>query len=186
MIIHELKGKRFGRLMILHFSGYTKAQKKLWLCECNCGKIIKTTTGDLISGTTQSCGCLQRERTSIANRKHGASNSGTYSCWRSMMARCYRKTTSGYNRYGGRGIIVCFRWHTYSNFLVDMGERPSEIHSIDRIDGSGNYEPNNCRWATPKEQAANRRCKIVGEKNLVEIGLVKAYKKRRNHESRHV
>ncbi len=79
-----------------------------------------------------------------------------YRSWHSMMCRCYRRADIGYHRYGGRGITVCERWHTYANFLADMGSRPSLRHSIDRADIDGNYCPENCRWVTKKEQSRNR------------------------------
>lgn len=80
-----------------------------------------------------------------------------YFAWHAMMSRCYRKYHQSYRNYGARGITVCSRWHSYENFLADMGRRPSTQHSLDRIDNDGNYEPDNCRWATYKEQQRNKR-----------------------------
>jgi len=82
--------------------------------------------------------------------------SHTYKVWRSMMQRCYRKKEKAYPRYGGKGITVCERWHSFANFLSDMGETPDGL-TLDRIDGFGNYEPSNCRWATTSQQARNKR-----------------------------
>lgn len=93
-------------------------------------------------------------------RVHGHSPKGaptlTYRSWQSMISRCTYDTNASWEHYGGRGITVCERWRAFTNFLADMGERP-EGKTLDRIDPDGNYEPSNCRWATPTEQRANRR-----------------------------
>jgi hypothetical protein len=92
------------------------------------------------------------------NTKHNNSSSLEYSAWRAMKQRCLCPNAIHFKHYGGRGIKVCDRWiNSFENFLKDMGKKPSSIHSMDRIDVNGNYEPNNCRWATPKEQAKNTR-----------------------------
>ena len=93
--------------------------------------------------------------------KHGHNRGGnrmspTYRTWDSMIGRCTRPSNASYPRYGGKGITVCERWRVFENFLADMGDRP-EGRTLDRIDPSGNYEPGNCRWLTPKEQLARRR-----------------------------
>ncbi len=119
-------------------------------------------TNELKVGKTRSCGCLYRESRPFANRKHGESHSASeYKTWAHIKYRCYDKNCKAYNLYGGRGIKVCDRWlgeNGYENFLQDMGRKPSKIHSLDRHpDINGDYEPLNCRWATPKQQTRNTR-----------------------------
>lgn len=91
------------------------------------------------------------------NKKHGMSKSPEFTAWVNLRARCEKVNHPSYKDYGGRGIEVCERWQKFENFFEDMGLRPSNEHSLDRTDNNGNYEPNNCRWATKKQQQANRR-----------------------------
>ena len=152
-------GQRFGRLTISSYAG-VRTRKRLWRCVCDCGGSTITTTGDLRSGTSASCGCLQRERTGSANRTHGLSSDDSYSSWRTMWRRCTDPHDTSWSRYGGRGIRVCESWRDPLVFLADMGPRPDGT-SVDRIDGDGNYEPANCRWATRTEQARNTRRAVL-------------------------
>lgn len=152
------KGKRIGRLVVLS----RDRKNRLVTCLCDCGK--KTTVNDcnLMTKNTMSCGCLFKEKVGTFNLKHGRSAKGvnciTFSSWASMKARCYIPSSTVYEYYGGRGIGVCDEWRdNFNQFLLDVGERPSLAHSLDRMDCDKNYSKDNCRWATRKEQANNRR-----------------------------
>jgi hypothetical protein len=154
----EITGQRFGRLAVIGFAKIDGRRRAHWLCRCDCGNEVVVRGQSLRSGDTQSCGCLQQ----FANLKHGHrrshSPSPEYISWCSMLTRCTNPKATGFANWGGRGITVCERWlHSFANFLADMGLKPSPDLSLDRIDNDGNYEPGNCRWATPEEQNNNQR-----------------------------
>lgn len=163
-------GQRFGRLTVLGRApsepGHTR-----WNCRCDCGASVVVATNKLPNGHTQSCGCLQRERAHDANIKHGQTaypNGGRstkeYNTWSLMLRRCHKVGSQDYADYGGRGVRVCERWHSFELFYADIGPAPSPAHSIDRWpNNDGNYEPGNCKWSTPKEQRRNQRRLVLIE-----------------------
>lgn len=153
----NLVGQRFGRLVAIErFKGDDKKDYTRWVCLCDCGNQKIIARASLRNGETQSCGCLQKEDVSRRQKTHGKSRTKEYYSWRNMLRRCYDVNSVGYENYGGRGISVCNDWHIFENFLADMGLKP-EGYSIERIDNDGNYEKNNCKWATKQEQNSNTR-----------------------------
>lgn len=141
-------GDKFGKLTAVEIAGRSKCRRVLWKCRCDCGGETVVMASNLKNGNSRTCGC--------SRITHGATDTPTYRSWHSMIHRCSSPYTNGYENYGGRGIKVCPEWSDFEQFLADMGERPAG-KTLDRIDPDGDYEPSNCRWATPVEQAANKR-----------------------------
>jgi hypothetical protein len=163
MKLVDLTGEQFGRWTVLMQAESVKSHgpRVQWLCRCTCGTERPVRACNLRNGVSNSCGCLKRERSRAAHLKHGHCDrrngkvSRAYVCWQGMRARCNNPRATGYANYGGRGILVCESWDAaFIKFLADRGEPPPG-KSIDRI--TGNYEPDNCRWATRLEQTHNRR-----------------------------
>lgn len=151
----DITGQRFGKLVALERAGRVK-RVSLWLCRCDCGREKVIRYGNLASGHTQSCGCSWREAKIKRNTTHGRAYTRTYKIWAGMLKRCRNPKSKQWSDYGGRGIEVCEKWHTFENFYADMGDCP-DGYSIERIEVNGHYEPGNCKWATSKEQSRNRR-----------------------------
>jgi hypothetical protein len=160
--MEDIIGKKFGVLKVLSHA-YYDGKHHYYFVECNnCNQSIIVNRNNLLNRRTKSCGCLKKTNKIIKRRyKHGYSNingkrTPVYGSWFNMKQRCLNHNNPAYKNYGGRGITVCERWMKFKNFLEDMGERP-EGKTLDRIDNDGNYEPSNCKWSTPKEQANNTK-----------------------------
>jgi len=156
----DLTGQRFGKIVALKVVRiHLPRQLAIWRFRCQCGRTFETQPYNVVSGHTKSCGCWQKEHP--ARMTHGETRHGKttpeHGIWKAMHARCRNPHVKGFENYGGRGIRVCQRWRKFANFLADMGRRPGKHLSLDRMNNDGNYTPKNCRWATRKQQIANRR-----------------------------
>ena len=183
----NLTGRRFGRLVAINpLPPLHKADGCRWECVCDCGKscIVKARFLTYKRGT-RSCGCIvadlnraKPKHRPSTNLRHGHASrkaSPEYICWSSMIQRCTNPKHASYKNYGGRGVSVCERWaSSFDSFISDMGRKPSSSHSIDRLDGNLGYTPENCRWATPSQQANNRRGNVRLKLHGVEMLVIEA------------
>lgn len=159
----DLSGMRFNGWTVLNFDE-ASAKLPMWVCACDCGTHKSVWAADLKRGRSKSCGCEKRKASAAARTTHNMSRHPAYQSWIHMRSRCQNSNDTYYRLYGGRGIIVCLEWlESFEAFWADMGPSWAKGLSIDRINVNGNYEPSNCRWATSKEQALNRR-----DKRLIE------------------
>jgi hypothetical protein len=151
--------KRYGKLItVKEVEPLYNKKVRRFLCKCDCGNEKVVILSNLNNGSTKSCGCLNKEVASNRLKKHGDSGSPEHKTWKAMKQRCDNPKGNRWMHYGGRGIKVCDRWiNSYENFILDMGRKPGPEYSIDRINVDGNYEPSNCKWATPKEQSKKTR-----------------------------
>jgi len=144
-------GNKYGKLLVIGIS----TKKHHLTCKCDCGVVKDIYKSSLTRGLSKSCGC---------NRvKHNETKTNLFRLWSKMLERCYNKNHVHYNNYGGRGIVVCDKWkNDFLAFKKDIGQRPSRDHSVDRIKNDGNYEPENVKWSTKKEQGNNsRQCHLI-------------------------
>lgn len=159
----NLTGQTFGALVVVRPMG-SDGRKMRWEFRCDCGKtVIKVgadVTKEVKRGGTPNCGCLSRQLVGIANTTHGKSKHPLHHVWAGMRGRCERPTDPAWKNYGGRGIKVCKRWAVFQNFWDDMSSTYRPGLSLERKDNNKGYSASNCKWATPKAQALNKRNSI--------------------------
>ena len=180
----DLTGMTFGRLTVegIDHKQPIKPHGSIiyWRCRCTCGKECVVTSSALNCGATKSCGCLNLEKIIERDTTHGMSRTNINQTWRDIKQRCYNPKCKIYPRYGGRGIKICPQWHDFQTFYNDVSQMENfnrAGYTLDRINVNGDYSPENCRWATRKEQARNRRNNVLVEYEGVEMTLAEAAEK---------
>lgn len=153
----DLTGKQFGRWKVIKFIERRKDKHLIWECHCTCGTIRAVTANSLKFGSSKSCGCFLKDFAKAIRTTHGLSKTPEYRIWAAMLQRCHNPKDKNFHLYGGRGITVCEEWHEFANFIKDIGRRPDPSLSVDRTDNEKGYGPDNCKWATLREQFDNRR-----------------------------
>lgn len=156
MKLQDLTGQKFGRLTVIERDTTSKTTK--WICKCDCGNTKSVAAGHLKSGSTTSCGCYQKEKASISNKKHGHTRTSLHNRWKAIKQRCLNPNNPRYSDYGKRGITLCEEWYSYENFEKwSLENGYEEGLSLDRIDNEKGYEPSNCRWSNDIVQNRNKR-----------------------------
>lgn len=175
-----LTGRRFGRWQVVGYSHRSGRCDHRWLCRCDCGTERDVSAHSLRRGHSTSCGCYAlevRAENGRARFVHGLKRTPEYQAWSDMITRCENRNRPSWKDYGGRGIAICQRWRdSFVAFLSDMGNRPSQDHSLERKNTNGNYDPENCVWATKLEQSNNRRNNRILEVSGKTITLSQAAK----------
>lgn len=159
----DLRGHRYGEVTVKELGGRNTSGRIKWVCLCDCGEEFSVTGNALRNGNTKSCGCKK------IRGKHGLSKSLEYKAWNSARDRTTNPKSKYYYAYGGRGIDFCPTWQDFKVFIKDMGMKPTEKHSLERVDNNKGYNKDNCVWATGSEQNFNRR--YFTESNTGKVGV---------------
>lgn len=161
--LNDKTGHRFSRLLVIRHVGRNKHRHSQWECQCDCGKRIVVSSCALATGNTKSCGCLNDELIGSLQRTHGMSGGNrVYRIWLDMRRRCSNSERKCWHNYGGRGITICPEWSDYANFHAwALANGYHNDLTLERKNNNGNYEPENCRWATRKEQCNNTRNNVM-------------------------